>query len=98
MDESGFLSMALSVVSGLLTLLMSILWYQWRQALDRISKLETYKEETMTAIAKLSESAINREQLAESSRNMLRQSPKSCEPFEQTRSKQGELARRQESA
>ena len=71
MDESGFLSMALSVVSGLLTLLMSILWYQWRQALDRISKLETYKEETMTAIAKLSESAINREQLAETMDQVL---------------------------
>ena len=65
MDQSGFLSMALSVVSGLLTLLMSILWYQWRQALDRISKLEIYKGEAMTTIAKLKESAITRDQLAE---------------------------------
>ena len=65
MDQSGFLSMALSVVSGLLTLLMSILWYQWRQAMGRIDKLETWRGEALTTLAQIKESAITREQLAD---------------------------------
>ena len=61
----GFAALALSVVSGLLSLLTTLLWYQWRQAMGRLDKLEDWRGEALATLAQIKESAITREQLAD---------------------------------
>lgn len=65
MNDSEFLSMALTVVSGLLSLLGGLLWYQWRGALSRIERLGQAQGDLMAQVARLEEGAINKDQLVD---------------------------------